>query len=55
MKVFILQAQGFGDNEDEMYNMGVYSTRAKAEAAEQDILEDMYDAVTEITEVKVDA
>ena len=26
MKVFVLQAQGFGDNENEFYNIGVYKS-----------------------------
>ena len=54
-KVYIVMALGFGDDEDCMYNMGVYSTRKKAEAHEKEILEDMYDAVVEIEEWKVDA
>ena len=38
-KVYIVQVQGWGDSEDEFYNMGAYSTRAKAEAALEDLLE----------------
>lgn len=32
-KVFVLQAQGFGDSEDEFYNIGVFSTEEKLESA----------------------
>jgi hypothetical protein len=37
-KVYIVQIQGWGDSEDEFYNMGAYSTRAKAEAALEEML-----------------
>ena len=37
-KVYIVQIQGWGDSEDEFYNMGTYSTRAKAEAALEEML-----------------
>ncbi len=33
-KVYILQALGFGDREDEFYNIGVYSSKAAAASAE---------------------
>ena len=39
-KVFIVQVQGWGDNEDEFYNCGTYSTRAKAEAGVEELLTD---------------
>ena len=38
MQVYIVQVQGWGDSEDEFYNVGAYSTRAKAEAALEDLL-----------------
>jgi len=37
-KVYIVQIQGWGDSEDEFYNMGTYSTRSKAEAALEDVV-----------------
>jgi hypothetical protein len=33
MQVFVLQAQGYGDDEDAFYTCGVYSTRQKADDA----------------------
>ena len=37
-QVYIVQVQGWGDDEDEFYNVGAYSTRARAEAALEDLL-----------------
>jgi hypothetical protein len=61
-KVFIVQVQGWGDSEDEFYNMGAYSTRAKAEAALEELLvqweedgQDRADVVHEIEVITVDA
>ena len=61
-KVYIVQIQGWGDSEDEFYNMGAYSTRAKAEAALEDMLQqweedggDRADVVYEIDVNTVDA
>jgi len=61
-KVYIVQIQGWGDSEDEFYNMGAYSTRAKAEAALEDLLQqweedggDRADVVYEIDVNTVDA
>ena len=61
-KVYIVQVQGWGDDEDEMYNMGAYSTRARAEAALEDLLQgweedggDRSEVVHEIEVVTVDA
>ena len=59
-KVYIVQVQGWGDDEDAMYNVGAFSTRAKADAhivelvaqAEADGLEDV---VTDIEVITVDA
>lgn len=54
--VYILQAQGFGDNEYEFYNIGAFSTRAKLDAALTE-LQDEYDmeVVTNVEELQVDA
>jgi hypothetical protein len=61
-KVYIVQIQGWGDDEDEFYNMGTYSTRAKAEAALEEMLQqweadgcDRDDVVYEIDVNTVDA
>lgn len=61
-KVYIVQVLGWGDSEDEFYNMGAYSTRAKAEAALEELLVqweedgmDRDDVVHEIEVVTVDA
>jgi hypothetical protein len=61
-KVYIVQVQGWGDSEDEFYNMGAYSTRGKAEAALEDMLQqweadgcDRDDVVYEIDVNTVDA
>jgi hypothetical protein len=61
-KVYIVQIQGWGDSEDEFYNMGTYSTRAKAEAALEEMLVqweedgcDRADVVYEIDVNTVDA
>ena len=37
-KVYTVQIQGWGDREEEFYNCGTYSTRAKAEAALEEML-----------------
>lgn len=61
-KVYIVQIQGWGDSEDEFYNMGAYSTRAKAETALEEMLQqweadgcDRDDVVYEIDVNTVDA
>ena len=36
--IYVLQAQGLGDNEYEFYNVGVYSSVAKLEAAKQNFI-----------------
>jgi len=61
-KTYIVQIQGWGDSEDEFYNMGAYSTRAKAEAALEDLLvqweadgQDRADVVYEIEPMTIDA
>ena len=60
-KVYILQVQGWGDNENEFYNMGAFSTRAKAEADVEELLAlwvhdggDKADMVHRITPMLVD-
>jgi hypothetical protein len=51
-KVFVLLAQGYGDREDEFYNVGVYSSKINAETAQRNFiaeaLDDGLDAVTDI-------
>ena len=61
-KTYIVQVQGWGGSEDEFYNMGAYSTRAKAEAALEEMLVeweadggDRADVVYEIETLTVDA
>lgn len=59
-KVYILQVQGWGDDENAMYITGAYSSRINAETAQRnlisDALEDGLDnVVTEIEVVTVDA
>ena len=43
MKVFVLQALGFGDREDEFVNIGVFSTMEKVEAYKQEVQADWDD------------
>lgn len=61
-KVYIVQVQGWGDSEDEFYNMGTCSTRAKANALVEELLTqweadgcDRDDVVYEIEEMTLDA
>ena len=59
-KVYIVQVQGWGDDEDAFYITGAYSTRELADAAvvklTADALEDSIDdVVTNIEVVTVDA
>ena len=59
-KVYVLQVQGWGDSEDAFYNTGVFSTRAKAAAAEKQLLKEaaadgLPDAVTQIEALELDA
>jgi len=59
-KVYIVQVQGWGDDEDAFYITGAYSTRPKAEAAVEQLIADaaedgLTDVVTEIEVVSVDA
>jgi len=43
MTVYILQAQGLGDNEFAFYNTGVYSTLEFAQNAEQNLIRELHD------------
>jgi len=59
-KIYIVQIQGWGDDESEFYNMGTFSTRAKAETALEEMLadweangSDRADVVYEIEELAV--
>ena len=59
MTVYILQAQGWGDLEDAFYNVGVYSTRERAESAERNLISEahedgMAEAVTNIEMLEMD-
>lgn len=59
-KVYILQAQGFGDSEYEFANIGVYSSMEKLQAElvilQEEWLEDgLEDVVTNVEEYTVDA
>ena len=61
-KVYIVQVQGWGDREEEFYNMGACSTRAKAEKLVEELLQqweadgcDRADVVYEIEPITVDA
>ena len=58
-KVYVLQAQGFGDREKEFYNIGVYSSKDKLEAAlvsmQEEWLIDDFDVVTKVEEYTLDA
>ena len=57
--MFILQAQGFGDNEYEFYNIGVYSSMPKLNKALKNLqdewAEDDMDVVTQVETYTVDA
>ena len=61
-QVYVVQVQGWGDREDEMYSMGAFFTRAKAEAHVEELLAqweedggDRADVVHEIEVMTVDA
>ena len=43
MTIYILQAQGLGDNEFAFYNTGVYSTLEFAQNAEQNLIREAHD------------
>jgi hypothetical protein len=42
-KVYVLQAQGLGENEYEFYNIGVYDSIDNLENAKQNFTRDMHD------------
>ena len=42
-KVYVLQAQGLGDNEYEFYNIGVYDSISNLERAKQNFTRECYD------------
>jgi hypothetical protein len=42
-KVYVLQVQGWGDNEDEFYNTGVYDSIDSLENAKQNLVREAYD------------
>ena len=59
-KVYIVQVQGWGDDEDAFYITGAYSTRELAEEAVAKLTADAHldgldDVVTDIEVVTVDA
>jgi hypothetical protein len=59
-KVYIVQVQGWGDDEDAFYITGAYSTRELAEAAVTQLTADaeadgLTDVVTDIEVVTIDA
>ena len=61
-KVYIVQVQGWGDDENAMYNVAAFSTRDKADAGLEEILLDWEDnggtrdeVVYEIEVITVDA
>jgi len=59
MTVYILQAQGLGDNEFAFYNTGVYSTLEFAQNAEQNLIrashdDGLADIVTNIEMLELD-
>jgi hypothetical protein len=58
-KMFVLQAQGWGEREDEFYNMGVYDSKVGAETAQRNLiseaLDDGLDAITKIEEFELNA
>jgi len=59
-KVYVLQVQGWGDDEDAFYNTGVYDSIDSLENAKQNLVREAYDdgltdVVTAIEPVTVDA
>jgi hypothetical protein len=59
-KVYVLQAQGLGDNEYEFYNIGVYDSIDNLENAKQKFTRDMHnngleDVVLNVEEYEVNA
>ena len=59
-KVYVLQAQGFGDNEYEFYNVGVYDSTSNLERAKQNFTQEwaaggLTDVVLNVEEYEVNA
>jgi hypothetical protein len=59
-KVYIVQAQGWGDDENAMYNISAHSTRKLADTALKTLLAEAHvdgltDVVTDIEVITVDA
>jgi hypothetical protein len=59
-KVYVLQAQGLGENEYEFYNIGVYDSIDNLENAKQKFTRDMHnngleDVVLNVEEYEVNA
>jgi hypothetical protein len=52
--IYVLQAQGLGDNEYEFYNVGVYSSVAKLEAAKQNFINEWAAGGLEDVELNVE-
>jgi len=57
--VYIVQVQGWGDDEDAFYNTGAYSTKEKADEALAELVaqaqEDELEVVTNVEVITVDA
>ena len=53
-KVYVLQAQGLGDNEYEFYNIGVYDSIDNLENAKQNFTREMNDNGLEDVVLKVE-
>ena len=47
-KMYVLQAQGWGDNENEFYNIGVYDSIDSLENAKQNCIREAYDDELEV-------
>ena len=59
-KVYILKVQGWGEDEDAMYNVGAYSTLELARIAEEELIvqaeaDGLTDTVTDIDVMTLDA
>ena len=59
-KVYVLQAQGLGDNEYEFYNIGVYDSISNLENAKQNFTQEwqaggLTDVVLNVEEYEVNA
>ena len=57
-RVYVLQAQGFGDDEDAYENIGVFSSQEKLESTlaslEEEWAEDELEVVTNVEEFELD-